>query len=277
MTARLAFVLGCAISVTGCLSSSTVIRVKTDGSGTIEQTLMFSAENMENALAAMGLKPTESKTVRTSGPIEPADLEKDIGRFGNGMKLMSMTPVKAAGGFEGVSVKFAFEDITQLRTDDFLTPGPVGDEKKKGGETARDRVGFTMARGPNGTAILTATFAETPAPSSGPKSTAKAPKDGPDMDDPAVREMLNAMFKGFRIGMDIEIVGQIVRTNADYVEGTRITLAEVNVEQLLRESKQLESLEKVLTPDTSIAKLRPHLKDIKGLKINHAVVTVEFK
>ena len=97
------------------------------------------------------------------------------------------------------------------------------------------------------------------------------------MDDPEVRQMLKAMFKGFRIGMELEVVGEIVRTNADYVDGKRITLAEVNVEQLLKESKQLESLEKVLSPDASIAKVRPYLKDMKGLKINHSVVTVEFK
>lgn len=278
MTTRPVLVLACALTVTGCLNSSTLIRVKTDGSGTIEQTLMFSAEGIEQAFAGMGLKSTgESKTTRTSNPISEVDLKKDIGRFGEGVSLMSMTPVKAGGGFEGVTVKLAFDDISSLRTDDFLTPGPAASEKKKGGGGAMDRVGFTMARGPDGTAILTATFDETPASSSGLKNTPKASKDGPDMDDPEVRQMLKTMFKGFRIGMDLEVVGEIVRTNADYVDGKRITLAEVNVEQLLKESKQLESLEKVLSPDASIAKVRPYLKDMKGLKINHSVVTVEFK
>lgn len=277
MTARIPFVLFCAIWLTGCLNSSTVIRVKPDASGTIEQTLMFSAEGIEQAFAGMGLKPTgESKTTRTSNPIDAVDLEKDIGRFGDGVSLISITPVKAAGGFEGVTVKLAFTDIARLRTDDFLTPGPAASEKKKGGAGAQDRVGFAMTRGPNGTSILTATFDETPG-ASVPADTPKAPKGGLDMDDPQAREMLKAMFKGFRIGMDLEVIGQLVRTNADYVQGNRITLAEVDVEQLLRESKQLETLEQVLTPDASIAKIRPYLKDIKGFKINHATVTVEFK
>ena len=85
------------------------------------------------------------------------------------------------------------------------------------------------------------------------------------------------MFKGFRIGVDLEVIGQIVETNADHVNGKRITLAEIDMEALLRESKKLEALDKVLSPDASITRMRPYLKDVKGLKINHPVVTVEFR
>ena len=141
MTTRPVLVFACALTVTGCFNSSTLIRVKTDGSGTIEQTLMFSAEGIEQAFAGMGLKPSaESKTTRTSNPISGVDLKKDIGRFGEGVSLMSMTPVKDAGGFEGATVKLAFDDISRLRTDDFLTPGPAASEKKKGGGGARRRI-----------------------------------------------------------------------------------------------------------------------------------------
>ena len=64
--------------------------------------------------------------------------------------------------------------------------------------------------------------------------------------------MVKALFKGFRIGLDLEMIGQIVQTDADYVNGKRITLAEIDIEQLLREGKKLESLDKFLSPDASI-------------------------
>jgi hypothetical protein len=61
------------------------------------------------------------------------------------------------------------------------------------------------------------------------------------------------------------------------VVGKRITLAEINLEQLLRETKKMEAIDKVLGPDASIARMRPYVKDMKGLKINRPVVTVEFR
>jgi hypothetical protein len=61
-------------------------------------------------------------------------------------------------------VKFAFEDITRLGTEDFLMPGPAK-EGKAGG--AVDAIAFTMARGEGGTSVLTATFNDKPGKSSG--------------------------------------------------------------------------------------------------------------
>lgn len=263
-------------ALAGCLHSSTLIRVKPDGSGTVEQRLMFSSEGIEKAFAGMGFKPTGGSTKKTT-PITPAELESDLADLGDGVTLLSMTPISAAQGFEGIAVKLAFTDIAALRTEDFLLPGPAA--KEKDGNGARDGIRFAMAPGADGTAVLTATFHETARTGSGStsKGSAKGGKGGPDLNDPEMRQMVKAMFHGFRIGLDLEVEGQIVRTNADHVNGTRITLAEIDLEALLREGKKLEALDKVLSPNASIAKVRPYLEHMKGLKINHPVVTVEFR
>jgi hypothetical protein len=277
MIARLAVVFACAVALSGCLSSSTIIRVKADGSGTIEQTLLIGIQNIDKAFAGMGLKSTgESKTERKTTPATEADIKKDLGRLGDGVAFVSMTPIKLENGFEGVTARFAFDDISKLRTEDFLMPGPAAGEMKKG-DAEKDGIRFAMARNPDGTSTLTATFHEVSESASGSKKSSKGGKAGPGLEDPELREMVTALFKGFRIAVDLEIIGQIVRTNADHVDGKRITLAAIDMEALLRDTKKLEALDKVLTPEASIVKMRPYLKDIKGLKINHPVVTVDFR
>ena len=277
MAARRLCLIGvCSLTLSACLSTSTIIRVAPDGSGTVEQTLMFNAKAVESAFAGMGFKPSGSKSTSSvqKSPIDEASMKQAAETLGNGVTLVSVTPVKEPSGFEGVTARFRFDDITKLNTRDFLMPGPAAQEMSSGG--AKDRIAFDLRRAPGGTSILTATFAEEPGKSSSGKSS-KGAKGGPGLDDPEVRQMVKALFKGFRIGVDLEIIGQIVQTDADYVNGKRITLAEIDIEQLLLEGKKLESLDKIISPDASIAEVRPYLKDVKGLKINRPVLTVEFR
>jgi hypothetical protein len=272
--ARAGLVAALALALSACLNASTVIRVAPDGSGTIEQTLLFNPGNVENAFSQMGLKPSDgSKTSSKSKPVSESDLRDSVTRLGDGVTLVSMSPVTLPNGYQGVSARFAFDDISTLQTEDFLMPGPAKAEMNP--SAGGDAIGFRLTRSDRGTSILTAAFNDKPGASSG--KGGKSGKSGPPLDDPDMVPMLKAMFKGFRIGVELEVIGQIVETNADYVSGKRITLAEIDLEQLLREGKKLESLDKVFGPDASIAKVRPYLKDVKGLKINHPIVTVEFR
>ena len=273
MLIRTVSVAVCAFCLVGCLNTSTVIRVAADGSGTIEQTLLFNPKSVENAFASMGMKPSGKSSSAQKNPIDEASMKKTVEHLGNGVTLVSVTPVKQPSGFEGVTARFRFDDIGKLQTEDFLMPGPAK-EASSGG--TNNRVAFKMTRGDEGTSILTATFDESKGGSDGKKS-AKSGKGGPSLDDPDMQQMVKTLFKGFRIAVDLEIIGQIVRTDADYVTGKRITLAEIDIGQLLQDGKKLESLDKVLGPDASIAEVRPYLKDVKGLKINKPVVTVEFR
>jgi hypothetical protein len=270
---RIGVITASVLSLTACLNTSTIIRVAADGSGTIEQTILVNPKAIENAFAGMGFKAkggsSSSSSMKT---LSEADMREAAGKLGTGVTLVSVTPVKQPSGFEGVSTKFAFDDIARLQTEDFLMPGPASEMSASG---ARDRIGFTLTRTPQGTSVLTATFDETPGKSS--KNSAKSGKGGPGLDDPEALALVKVLFKGFRIGVDLEVIGTIVRTDADYVNGKRVTLAEIDIGQLLLEGKKLESLDKVLSPDASIAKVRPYLKDIKGLKINKPVVTIEFR
>ncbi len=125
-----------------------------------------------------------------------------------------------------------------------------------------------------GLSNLTVTFNDKPR---GDKTGKTPPAGGPSMDNPQMTEMMKTMFKGFKVNIDLQVDGTIVKTNADYVAGSKVTLLEMDLGELLADEAKLKEVQKVLGPDASVAELKPYLKDIKGLKINEPVVTIAFK
>ena len=75
----------------------------------------------------------------------------------------------------------------------------------------------------------------------------------------------------------IEVAGKILKTNADHVAGSRVTLLEMDMEALLQDEAKLKQVQKALGPNASVSELKPYLKDVKGLKVNDPVVTIAFR
>ena len=94
------------------------------------------------------------------------------------------------------------------------------------------------------------------------------PQGGPDMSDPTIMKMVKTMFDGFKIAIDLEVVGSIVKTNAEYVKGSRMTLLEMDLGQLFEDQEKLKALQGKIGPGASLTEVKPYLKDVKGVKIN---------
>lgn len=267
MFARFAAVLVAVVFATGCIRSATLITVKSDGSGTIEQTVLMNASGLKTMLGGFGAQPGQA----VPGPTD-ADLKKNASKFGEGVTFVSTEPVKGTDGFEGSKSKFAFTDITKLRVDQDpqLSAGAGGGLSVP--SKSDSPVTFALDKGAGGLSTLTVTFHDKPR-----TTTSTTPPGGPDMENPQMLEMMKAMFKGFKVGIDLEVVGKIVKTNADYVQGSRVTLLEMELDGLLENEAKLKEVQKALGPNASIAELKPYLKDIKGLKVNDPVVTISFR
>ncbi len=99
----------------------------------------------------------------------------------------------------------------------------------------------------------------------------------PDLTNPMIMGMIKSMFQGFKINLDLEVVGSIVKTNAEYVDGSRITMLEMDMASLLADEAKLKALQGKISPDASFSDIKPYLKDIKGIKIDGPSISVEFK
>jgi hypothetical protein len=249
----------------GCINSATLVKVKPDGSGTVEQTTLV---NMQALKAMMPGMPGGQQ----ANPVNQDNLKRQAERMGKGVRLLSAEPAKS-GGFEGVKAVFAFDDINAVSvSQDPDMAGGTGGIAPPPSQNDNP-VRFKLAR-QGGTSVLTVQFQDKPSKGAGSDT---APAGGPDMSDPTVMNMVKAMFEGFKIGIDLEVVGSIVKTNAEYVSGSKVTLLEMDMASLFADEAKLKALQSKVKPGASLSEVKPYLKDIKGIKIDGPTVNIEFK
>ncbi|MEP6782644.1 MAG: hypothetical protein ABI983_03180, partial [Acidobacteriota bacterium] len=201
-----------------------------------------------------------------------ADLERAALRMGKGVKLVSTEPATGASGWEGSKAIFSFDDINQVQIN--TEPNMSGGDAISAAPSANDPVKFKFTR--NGaTSTLNIDFVDKPG--AGKKPTTEQPQEMPDFTNPMMLGMLKTMFQGFKVNVDLEVVGTIVKTNAAYVTGPCMTLLEVDMGALLADEAKLKALQGKIGPDASFSELKPYLKDIKGIKIDGPSISIEFK
>ena len=207
------------------------------------------------------------------------ELERTAAQMGEGVRLLSSEPVKGDAGWEGMKAIFAFDDINKVQ----VSQGP----SMSGGTRSRARSAEPTSDDPV-RFKLTQERRHIHAQHQLHRSRAgrrqdrdhdpnQKPSEMPDLTNPMIMNMIKTMFNGFKINIGLEVVGSIVKTNAEYVTGPRITLLEMDVAALLADEAKLKALQSKLGPDMSLSEVKPYLKDIKGIKIDGPSITVEFR
>lgn len=265
---RFAAVLSVTALFGGCLNSGTIVRLKPDGSGTVEQTLLF------NMAAAKMMMPGMQSQTTQGGVLNEAEMKAAAAKMGEGVRFVSATPLKE-GTFEGAKAIFAFDDINKIRVDQ--DPSVAG--SSTGTFAAQSKpsnpLTFKHTRA-GGNSVLTISLDEGAARAPAGADAAAAGK-GLENLDPAMMEMVKSMFKGFHVNIALEIDGKIVKTNADYVEGSRITLLDIDMDALLQDPTALQALQGKAKPGATLSELRPFLKSLKGVRINNPQLTIEYR
>ena len=265
---RILALLCATASLTACLNSTTVVKVKPDGSGTVEQTTLV------NTAALKGMMPGAEK--QGGGPvINREDLERTAARMGKGVRLLSAEKATGEPGFEGTKAIFAFDDINQIQISQDPNMSGSSSGRLSSEPTADDPVKFKFTRGAT-SSTLTINYIDKP-PSGSVQPNPAGQGDMPDLTNPMIMNMLKTMFQGFKINIGLEVAGTIVKTNAEYVSGPRITLLEMDIAELLSDEAKLKALQGKIGPDASLSSVKPYLKDIKGIKIDGPSISVEFR
>jgi hypothetical protein len=254
----------------GCLAATTLITVKPDASGTIEQTLMMSpaaAAQLQQMMAmgqaaGGGSKPTEL--------FPEQDARNAATRIGEGVTYVSSQRLKSVDG-EGLKALYAFTDVRKLRLSE--RPTPPGGGAMPGltppGRGGADDLTFRFSGPPAGNPIVTVVFPS--AAASGRPNVPDAGRGG--QMPPEALAMARQMLKGLRIDIAMQVDGRIVRTNSPHVEGSKVTLLAIDFEQFLADPAFLADLQKM----QSIDALRARVGGVKGVKINpDNEVSVEF-
>jgi len=271
-------------SLSGCITFLTELRVRGDGSGTMVQTITMNPEQMKKTVEAiakqMGGTMTESKEdlkkespkAIDKGPFREDDLKGKAADMGQGVTFVSAEPIDTKTA-AGVRVTYAFKDINKLS----INPKPgAAMGMAAAGASSKEAVQFRFKRMPNGNAVLTILLAQD---KPNTKKRAATPRPPASAEETAQQtEMIKQMFKGLHMGMAVEVEGKIVKTNSPYVEGSKVTLMDIDFDPLFSNEKGFkalsEKLEKSMGDDR---KTMEALKGVKGLKIiTDPEVSIEF-
>ena len=97
----------------------------------------------------------------------------------------------------------------------------------------------------------------------------------PEMEQAQV-EMMKNMFRGMRFAIKIVCNGEITDTNATHVDGSTVTLLDIDFEKLMGNTETLKELN-AKKPE-GIEEAKEILKDIEGIKLEfEREVAIQFE
>ena len=256
----------------GCISVDSVVKVKADGTGTLEQTMLINTSAMgmmsmmgggEGKAGAPKLDPTTM--------FSKEKLAAEAASMGEGVTFVSSEPV-TQGEMKGVKAIYAFKDFNTLSVSTALPDMDQGSMQAKG---KGEKLPMVLTR-KGGTSVITMDMLNELAKAEAKGETVKKPEGTPEMPK-EMMAMLAPMFKDMRVAISLEPQGTLVRTNATHVQGQRITLFDVAFGEIFADPKGVEKLE-ALGNNPSIDQIRTALKGMKGIKINEVEkLEIEFK
>ena len=248
----LAFIAVAFIS-TGCLRIGYTLNLKPDGAGTITKTIAVSSQYAQQANMMMGgsVLPTE------------AALRQEAAAMGQGVRFVGSSPYKA-GVFEGVTATYAFDDVTKLSLN--VETAITGGMSMPGGNRNADPdadmpVTFTRGTG----AAASALVMRMPKVPDVDADTKKSAQDSAQQaaSNPQVEAMMKQMLAGLRMEVSVNVEGKIVKTNAPFVEGSKIVLLRLDGDELIKSGKGAAALLE-LSKGADVKKM---LSQVPGLKI----------
>jgi len=260
MRTRSSLVLLLAAALTsGCLRSTTTIELKPDGSGTIVQ------ENAVGAEALAMLKSFAGSQQGKGGAPPDIFTQEQAMKTGEsmGVTFVSGEPIKTAA-LEGYRARYRFDDITKIRVNMKQTP----DAMPSGGAD-QPPFGFTFAKGSSSSTLTI----QMPDQMPGGSALPGLPGGGGANADPAqaaqAMAMMKMMMKGLFVDLSLAVDGRIIKSNASHVDGSKVTLLQLDFDKLLQDEGNFKKLE--------AAKDLKALASVAGLKVSsEPKVVIEF-
>jgi hypothetical protein len=255
----------------GCISLDSVIKIKGDGSGTMEQTMLVNSSSI-GMMSMMGGGDGKDKPKLDPATIFSKEkLMADAANLGEGVTFVSSEPI-TQGEMKGVKAVYAFTDFNKLRVSTAL-PDMEGAGTSVTGKGEPLPIRFSRN---GGSSMLTMSMLDEMGKADANAKTDATAGGTPEMPK-EMMAMLAPMFKDMRVAIAIEPVDALVRTNATHVQGKRVTLFDVAFGELLADPAGLEKMEK-LGNNPSLADIKTALKGMKGIKINEVdKLEIEFK
>ncbi len=282
MALRLSAVCAAMFLFSGCIQDNTVINIKPDGSGTIEETVLIGnafIDMMQGLTGGASGPGTQDQAEQKPKPVRDESIitemidkaKADAKEFGEGVKFMSAKPVKTQTA-SGYTATYSFDDISKITLNQNPGKKTPGESKKDPAASKNDTIKFAFKKGP-----VSRLSIAMPPPRTGDKEHSKEETPRKDqVDDPNAVEMLKSMFKDMKVSIVLNVVGDIIGTNATYRNDKKITLIDMDFGKLINDLELLKKINQA--QPQSVEEVKAMVKGIEGLKLEFTnPVTVDFK
>jgi len=253
----------------GCLQVETTVKVEKDGSGTINETVLFS-KNFVKMVRDFVEAFKDSASTEEFSMFEESKIKQDAINFGVGVKYVSHEVIKN-DDWEGYQAIYVFDDITKVK----LTPDPESKVDLDENETAvspEDYYYFSFVRGDTPELIIDRPEIEFESNTSEDNDDSTQVNQN---DDEAGEEFMKLM-EGMKIDIAVEVEGEIVNTNASYVQGSKVTLFQMDLSEMMKNKDVFNDFKK--NEPQNIDELKFYLEKLGGLKIQvEKPVTIKFE
>lgn len=284
MTLKLSAVCAAIFILSGCIQDNMVLNIKPDGSGTIEETVLMGnsfIEMMQGLTKGLSEAAEEDK-----GKAETTKPQKDDSfidemmekaktnakDYGEGVKFVSAKPAKTktASGYTAI---YSFDDINKVTLNQNPGKKTPGDSKKDDANAAADdNIKFAFKKGP----VSRLSVTMPPPKTEGKKDKKEEAKKKDEAEDPNAVEMMKSMFKDMKVSIVLNMMGDIVSTNATYRTDKKITLIDMDFGKLVGDAALLKKINEA--QPQSVEEIKSMVKGIEGLKLEfNNPVTVDFK
>ncbi len=262
---KLVVLLVISLALMGCFESLVLLKLNKDGSGTIEETVVISDTFME-LMKSFGGQEAEEEDL-----VDEEQLAEKAGSMGADVRLVSAEPVTTDRG-AGYKAIYSFSDINKVRInqnpgENVTAPSMGGEEEQPVEEWLR----FKFSGG--STATLEILYPQDPEI----EQEEESEEGEVDMDsNPEMMEMMRELYQDMHIGIAVEVDGRITDTNASYVDGSTVTLMDVDFAKILEDEEKFKELLSA-NPNT-IEEMKELIQDNPGIKVEiEENIQIRFK
>ena len=248
----------------GCLKVNSNVIINKDGSGILEEQVL-----MSDMVISMMNEFMSSFEDSTSAPEEfklfkEDELEAKASEYGEGVRYVSGEEIKI-DGWQGYKAIYSFEDLNMIKME--TDPNTKVENPQDGQATEHFSFKFT----PGDIAELIIDRPELNSIIEDEDISVETDTENEELDDDLIK-----MMDGMTMTISLELKGEIVETNASYVDDTKITMLDIDFSEILKNKETLELFKK--NPPDNLDEMKEIVKNIPGMKVEFKKpVIVKFK
>jgi hypothetical protein len=253
----------------GCLQVETTLFVKKDGSGTINEKVLFS-KTFVNMIKDFAQAFQDSSSTEEFNLYEEENIIGDAKDYGDGVVYVSHEKIDN-NNWEGYQVIYSFDDVSKIK----IAPDPDSkidlEEEAVSNELHKEFYFFKFIKGDTPQLIIDRPDIEL---SSDSNETADS-TDYVQNDDEEGEEYVKLM-EGMKIDILVQVDGEIENTNATYVDGSKVTLFQMDFGEMMKNKEAFEDFKR--NEPQNIDELKLYLDKLEGIKIEvEEPITINFK